>query len=352
MSTRRELLCRMGGGFASLALIDLLERDAHAASGNPLAAKAPHFPAKAKHAVFLFMNGAPSHIDTFDPKPALSKYNGTPYKGLLVVGSNDRPIGNLMQSPFEFRNYGRSGLPISSLFPHTSKFADDLCVIRSMYTDTAAHASGCLQMNTGNVVIGKPSMGSWLSYGLGSENESLPSFVVMTDPRGGPISGPSNWTAGYMPAAYQGTLFRSTGAPLLDLETPSNITDRTQRESLDLLKRLNERHLEAHPNESEMEARIHSYELAYRMQTTAADAVNLSKESEQTREMYTGSATSAQPTSDASASLPGDCSRRASASSSFIQAAGTSKTPGMATTTALAITLCTRAKPTSPLPRS
>ena len=286
MPTRRELLCKMGGGFASLALIDLLERDARAASGNPLAAKAPHFPAKAKHAVFLFMNGAPSHIDTFDPKPALSKYNGTPYKGLLVVGSNDRPIGNLMQSPFEFRNYGRSGLPISSLFPHTSKFADDLCVIRSMYTDTAAHASGCLQMNTGNVVIGKPSMGSWLSYGLGSENESLPSFVVMTDPRGGPISGPSNWTAGYMPAAYQGTLFRSTGAPLLDLETPSNITDRTQRESLDLLKRLNEKHLEAHPNESEMEARIHSYELAYRMQTTAADAVNLSKESEQTREMY------------------------------------------------------------------
>ena len=286
MSTRRELLCKMGGGFASLALIDLLSRDAHAANSNPLAARAPHFPAKAKHAVFLFMNGAPSHIDTFDPKPELSKYNGTPYKGPLVVGSNDRPIGNLMQSPFEFRNYGWSGLPISSLFPHTSKFADDLCVIRSMYTDTAAHASGCLQMNTGNVVIGKPSLGSWLSYGLGSENESLPSFVVMTDPRGGPISGPSNWTAGYMPAAYQGTLFRSTGAPLLDLETPPNITDRTQRGSLDLLKKLNEKHLETHPNESEMEARIHSYELAYRMQTTASDAVDLGYESDQTREMY------------------------------------------------------------------
>jgi hypothetical protein len=284
--TRRELLCKMGGGFASLALIDLLSRDAQATASNPLAAKAPHFPAKAKHAVFLFMNGAPSHIDTFDPKPALSKYNGTPYTGPLVVGSNNRPIGNLMQSPFEFRERGRSGLPISSLFPHTSKFADDLCVIRSMYTDTAAHASGCLQMNTGNVVIGKPSLGSWLSYGLGSENESLPSFVVMTDPRGGPISGPSNWTAGYMPAAYQGTLFRSTGAPLLDLETPSNATDRTQRASLDLLKKLNEQHLATHSNESEMEARIYSYELAYRMQTTASDAVDLGKESEQTREMY------------------------------------------------------------------
>ena len=209
-----------------------------------------------------------------------------PYQGKLVVGSNGRPIGNLMQSPFEFKKYGQSGLEISSLFPHTSKFADDLCVIRSMYTDTAAHASGCLQMNTGNVVIGKPSMGSWLSYGLGSENESLPGFVVMTDPRGGPISGPSNWTAGYMPAAFQGTLFRSTGAPLLDLTTPAGTSDRTQRDSLDLLKTLNEQHLETHPNELEMSARILSYELAYKMQTTAADVVDLGKESEQTREMY------------------------------------------------------------------
>ncbi len=280
------MLREAGGGFAILPLIDLLSRDAKAASINPLAPKAPHFPAKAKHVVFLFMNGAPSHIDTFDPKPELTKFNGQPYKGKLVVGSNGRPIGNLMQSPFEFKKYGQSGLEISSLFPHTSKFADDLCVIRSMYTDTAAHASGCLQMNTGNVVIGKPSMGSWLSYGLGSENESLPSFVVMTDPRGGPISGPSNWTAGYMPAAYQGTLFRSTGAPLLDLTTPAGTTARTQRDSLDLLKKLNEEHLEARPNESEMAARILSYELAYKMQTTAADVVDLGKESEQTREMY------------------------------------------------------------------
>jgi hypothetical protein len=284
--SRREMFVKFGGGFAVLPLIDLLSRDAKAASINPLAPKAPHFPAKAKHVVFLFMNGAPSHIDTFDPKPELTKYNGQPYKGKLVVGSNGRPIGNLMQSPFEFKKYGQSGLEISSLFPHTSKFADDLCIIRSMYTDTAAHASGCLQMNTGNVVIGKPCMGSWLSYGLGSENESLPGFVVMTDPRGGPISGPSNWTAGYMPAAYQGTLFRSTGAPLLDLTTPAGTSGRTQRESLDLLKKLNEQHLEAHPNESEMAARILSYELAYKMQTTAADVVDFGSESEQTREMY------------------------------------------------------------------
>jgi len=271
----------MGGGFANLALIDLLSREARAGGAKP-----PHFAAKAKHVVFLFMNGAPSHIDTFDPKPELAKYNGKPYKGPLVVGSNGRPVGNLMQSPFEFRKHGQSGLPISSLFPHTAKFADDLCVIRSMYTDTAAHASGCLQMNTGNVIMGKPSMGSWLSYGLGSENESLPGFVVMTDPRGGPISGPSNWTAGYMPAAFQGTLFRSTGAPLLDLETPAGTSDRTQRSSLDLLKQLNEKHLARHAGEQEMEARINSYELAYRMQTSATEAVDLGRESEATREMY------------------------------------------------------------------
>src|SRR6266403_1246402 len=250
-NTRREFL----SGFGSLALLDLLSRDARAASTSPLAAKPQHFPAKAKHCVFLFMNGAPSHIDTFDPKPALTRLNGTPYKGELTVGSNNRPIGRLMQSPFEFKKFGQSGLEISSLFPHTSKFADDLCVIRSMYTDTAAHASGCLQMNTGNILIGKPSLGSWLSYGLGTENDDLPSFVVMTDPRGGPISGASNWTAGFMPAAYQGTLFRAAGAPLLDLETPPGTTARTQRESLDLLKKLNQEHMQSRSNESELAAR-------------------------------------------------------------------------------------------------
>src|SRR5207237_552682 len=184
-----------------------------------------------------------SQVDTFDPKPALAKFHGSPYQGGTPVGSNGRPVGHLMRSPFPFKKHGQSGLEISSLFPHTSKFADDLCVLRSMYTDTAAHASGCLQMNTGSVLIGKPSLGAWLSYGLGTETDDLPSFVVMTDPRGGPISGASNWTAGFMPAAYQGTLFRSTGSPLLDLATPAGVGNRTQRESLDLLARLNREHL-------------------------------------------------------------------------------------------------------------
>jgi hypothetical protein len=232
------------------------------------------------------MNGGPSQVDTFDPKPALAKYDGQPYTGDAKVGSNGRPIGHLMRSPFEFKKHGASGLEISSLFPHTARHADDLCVIRSMHADTAAHASGCLQMNTGSIFIGKPSVGAWLSYGLGTSNQDLPSFVVMTDPRGGPIGSASNWSAGYMPAAYQGTLFRSVGSPLLDLATPEGTLDRTQRRSLDLLKGLNEEHLRLRPEDSELAARIESYELAFRMQTEAGEVVGLTRESAATLEMY------------------------------------------------------------------
>jgi hypothetical protein len=288
--SRRDFLWQVGGGFAGVALIDLLLRD-----GFPLLAgetkpsarpKEPHFKARAKKAVFLFMNGGPSHVDTFDPKPMLAKLHGTPYKGDATVGSNGRPIGHLMQSPFPFKKHGSSGLEISSLYPNVSRFADDLCVIRSLYTDTAAHASGCLQMNTGSVLIGKPSLGGWLSYGLGSLNDNLPTFVVMTDPRGGPISGPSNWTAGFMPAAHQGTLFRSQRTPLLDLATPPGVGPHTQRNSLDLLRDLNEMHRREHPGDSELSARIQSYELAYRMQTSAAEVVDLGHEDKKTRERY------------------------------------------------------------------
>jgi hypothetical protein len=275
---------RATGGFAGLALADLMATDALAAS--PLSEKRPHYSVKAKHCVFLFMNGGPSQVDTFDPKPALKKYHGMPYHGDAKVGSNGRAVGHLMQSPFEFKKHGQSGLEISSLFPHTAMHADDLCVIRSMHADTAAHASGCLQMNTGSIFIGKPCLGSWLNYGLGTANQDLPGFVVMTDPRGGPIGSASNWTAGYMPAAYQGTLFRSGGSPLLDLATPGGTSDRTQRRSLDLLKSLNEEHLKRHPEETELMARIESYELAYRMQTEAMSVVDLDSEDAATREMY------------------------------------------------------------------
>ncbi len=290
--TRRQFLWEAAGGFGGLALLDLLSRDgffeptAVAADQSPLTSKPSHFPARAKHVIFLFMNGAPSHVDTFDHKPALARYHGTAYAGKTRIGSNGRPVGHLMRSPFPFTKHGESGLEVSSLFPFTSQFADDLCVIRSMYTDTAAHASGCIQLNTGSVLLGKPSLGSWLSYGLGTENESLPSFVVMTDPRGGPIGGASNWSSGFMPAAYQGTLFRGRGSPLLDLATPDGVSPRTQRHTLDLLQDLNQEHRAARPEAAELAARIQTYELAYKMQVSAAEVVDLDREDASTRALY------------------------------------------------------------------
>ena len=286
--TRRAALRHAGAGFGMLALADLVARE-NSVSGALLASPpAPVLPKrkKATRVVFLFMNGGPSQVDTFDPKPLLKKFNGSPYTGEAKVGSNGRPIGHLMQTPFEFLPRGQSGLPISSLFPNTARFADDLCVIRSMFTDTAAHASGCLQMNTGSILIGKPSLGAWVNYGLGTLNDNRPSYVVMTDPRGGPIGSASNWTAGYMPAQFQGTLFRSTGVPLLDLATPEGVSEKAQRGTLDLLRSLNQFHMASHPAENELAARIESYELAYRMQTSALAAVDIELETAQTRERY------------------------------------------------------------------
>jgi hypothetical protein len=282
-----------------LALIDLLSREGvftpsasaaeklrpvKAPAGTPAPRTAHH--RGAKHCIFLFMNGAPSQVDTFDPKPALTKYNGSPYTGGVKVGSNNRPVGYLMQSPFRFHKQGASGLEISELFPHTARHADDLCVLRAMYTDTAAHSSGCLQMNTGSGLTGRPALGAWLSYGLGALSDNLPTFVVMTDPRGGPISGASNWSSGYMPAAYQGTLFRSFGSPLLDLATPPGVSEQTQRHALDLLQTLNAAHAAARPADHELAARIKSYELAYRMQASAAEAVDVEGEDRRTQDMY------------------------------------------------------------------
>ncbi len=277
MLSRRELLGTSAFSLASVALLDLLAREAGAK---------PHHEPKAKRAVFLFMNGGPSHVDTFDFKPALTKFHGTAYKGDTAVGSNGRAVGHLMQSPFPFKRFGKSGLEISSLYPNVARYADDLCVIKSMYTDTAAHASGCIQMNTGAVLLGKPALGAWLSYGLGNIADDLPSFVVMSDPRGGPIGGASNWSAGFMPARYQGTLFRGSGSPLLDLATPSGVSEKTQRDGLDLLAKLNGEHLKARPGETELAARVASYELAYKMQKSALEAVSLAKESEKTKAMY------------------------------------------------------------------
>jgi hypothetical protein len=294
--TRREFLWETGAGFTGLALVDLLSRDGFfqkLQAGQQeqklqglLAPKEPHFKPRATRCVFFFMNGGPSQVDTFDPKPLLEKYHDTKYAGEVTVGSNGRPIGYLMKSPFPFKQHGESGLPISSLYPQLSSHADDLCVIRSMYTDTAAHASGCIQMNTGKVTIGSPSLGSWTNYGLGTINQDLPGYVVMIDPRGGPIGSASNWSSGYIPAAYQGTHFRSGRSPLLNLENPVGVSTRGQRRSLDLLTRLNQEHRRMRKQESELEARIESYELSFRMQSTARDVVDLARETKQTHARY------------------------------------------------------------------
>ncbi len=286
--SRRAFLQRAGAGFGGLALTFLLAEEAmaQAAAKDPLAPKRPMFPAKAKSVIFLFMYGGPSQMDTFDPKPDLIKYDGMPLTGKGEIRTFFGQPGKLMRSPFAFKKHGKAGIEVSELFPHLAQRVDDLCFLRSLYGDSNNHAPALFQMNTGSILQGSPSIGSWITYGLGTENQSLPAFVVMLDPRGGPIGGAPNWSAGYMPAAYQGTVFRASGAPILDLSPPEDVTPETQRSSLDLLGQLNAEHLRQRPADTELEARIAAYELAYRMQKVAPEVVDLSKESAETRALY------------------------------------------------------------------
>jgi hypothetical protein len=280
--SRRELLNRCGGGIAGLAMSNLLQ----GASVNPMSPKAPHFPAKAKAVISIFCYGGVSQVDTFDPKPELRKRAGEAMSGKgNVVVSQGHP-GGLLPSPWEFKKYGQCGMDVSSLFPHVGGMADEISFIRSMYCISNDHAPALFQMNTGFILTGHPSMGSWITYGLGSENENLPSFVVFTDWRGGPIGGAPNWGNGFMPAAYQGTPFRSSGDPIVDLRPPSEMTPDRQRTWLDLLGKLNEEHLARNPDDNEFTARIAAHELAYRMQTHAVKAVGLEQESEATQKLY------------------------------------------------------------------
>ena len=292
--TRRELVWQMGGGFAGLALTSMLNQDGffgrHATAGDRtvnIAQPQPHFTAKAKSCIFLMMNGAPSQVDTFDYKPSLQKYAGQPLpEGKAFTNSGGRKVGFLTPAFRRFRPGGESGLVISDYFPNVRRHADKLAVIRSCHTDSHAHGSALVAMNTGKTFIGRPSLGSWCVYGLGTENESLPGYVVILDKRGGPIGGQPNWSSGFMSAAHQGTLFRPVGDPILDLRGPDHVTRQAQREQLDLLASLNEQHLAARPGGAELAARIGSYELAFRMQTEAPEAVDLSQETAETLAMY------------------------------------------------------------------
>jgi hypothetical protein len=293
--TRRELVWQMGGGFAGLALASLLQADGffarHAAaapgSASPLAPRPGHHAARARACIFLMMNGGPSQVDTFDPKPALAKYAGQPLPAdKKYINSGGRAVGFLAPAAREFRPGGQSGLPISDFFPRLREHADKLAVIRSCHTDSHAHGSALVAMNTGSILIGRPSLGSWSVYGLGTENQNLPGYVVVLDRRGGPISGQPNWSSGFMPASYQGTLFRPVGQPILDLHGPAHVDRAAQRAQLDLLGRLNAEHLAARPGGEELAARIESYELAFRMQAEAPEAVDLAQEDQRTLTAY------------------------------------------------------------------
>ena len=292
--TRREFLWQAGGGFVGTALTAMLSRDGffqHAAAAevrtSPLSPKPPHFAARAKSCIVLFNYGGVSQVDTWDPKPELTKRHGEPIPHL----DNDplfksRNPGTLLASSRQFTKAGQSGIDVSDLFPHVAGCVDDLAVIRSTYADSFAHGSGLLQMNTGFVRQGYPSLGSWVSYGLGSPNENLPAYVVMLDQRGGPIGGAPNWGAGFMPADFQGTLFRTAGDPLIDLRPPEGISAEQQRNQLALLRQLGELHQETLPRQSELAARIETYELAFRMQSHAPEAVDLAEETAATHQQY------------------------------------------------------------------
>ena len=292
--TRRESLWNMGAGFAGTAMTGLLASDgffnrlhAEETNANPLAPRDGQFVGRAKACIFLMMNGAPSQVDTFDYKPELVKYAGKQMpEGKRFINSGGRKIGYLTPNWRRFLPGGDSGLLISDYFPNVRKHADKLAVINSCHTDSHAHGSALVAMNTGKTFIGRPSLGSWCTYGLGTENESLPGYVVMMDKRGGPISGQPNWGSGFMPSTFSGTLFRPTGTPILDLKGPSHVTQNAQREQLDLLAQLNQRHLDQRPGGAELAARMKTYELAYRMQSQAPEAVDVSSESEATLKMY------------------------------------------------------------------
>lgn len=283
--SRRDFLMRSGMGFGALALTGLLEGSTPA---NPLAPKTPPLPARAKSVIYLFMHGGVSHVDTFDPKPALVKRAGQPvppgFGDGLKVQRIDMTKALVFPSPWKFRPCGKSGIEVSELFQHIPKHVDDMAIVRSCYGDAFDHAPAMYLRSTGSQFPGRPCLGSWVVYGLGSENQNLPAFVVMSD--GAMKSGPQAYGAGFLPALYQGTVFHSGEHPVLDLASPSGITSKAQRATIDFINEVDQYQLASRPGDSELEARIASYELAYRMQSTAPEAVDTGKESDATKKLY------------------------------------------------------------------
>ena len=291
---RRGFLAHTATGLGGIALAHLLGRGRALGApirpeinpANPNATRPAHFPPRAKRVLMIFCSGGVSQMDTFDPKPALTKYAGQPLPGKGDVVVRQGHPGPLMPSPFQFQKYGQGGLEISELFPNVAKHADSLAVIRSLKGRSNDHVMAHYELSSGTIRMGWPSVGSWVTYGLGSENQNLPGFVVIYDARGGPFGGPSNWSAGYMPAAYQGTIFRSAGDPIFDLKPPQGVAEEQMKGRLALLEQLNKMDLEKNPGNSELAARISAYELAFRMQGCAPEAVNVESESDATKKLY------------------------------------------------------------------
>ncbi|MSR51067.1 MAG: sulfatase [Planctomycetaceae bacterium] len=286
--SRREALLRSGTGFGSLALAGLMSNESNAEVGkmDPLAPKQAHYPSKAKHVVHLFMNGGPSQVDTFDPKPMLDKYHGKPLPETNL--RTERKTGAAMRSPFKFKKHGKSGIEVSELFENTAMHVDDMCIIRSMHADVPNHEPSLMLMNCGDGRLPRPSFGSWVTYGLGSENKNLPGFVVMC-PGGYPIVTTQNWRSSFLPGVYQGTYLDTKNSDpdkLVAFIRNSEMPVARQRKQLDLVRLLNEENLASRNFDPQLESRIRTFELAFRMQSEATDAFDLTKETKSIRELY------------------------------------------------------------------
>jgi Protein of unknown function (DUF1501) len=293
--SRRRFLARNAMGVGSVALAWMLREERLLGTPANIPRQTPSFDLKqknpartprAKAMISLFMHGGPSHIDLFDPKPELTRRSGEDYAGEVTFSFVDRASKKLFGSPWQFRKCGESGIEVSELLPHFARIVDDVTVIRSMHTDINGHEPSIWAMNTGRAQPGRPALGSWLTYGLGAESQSLPAYVVLTDPGGHPVDGVRNWSNGFMPPLFQGTVVRSAEPRILNLDPPAHLKGAVQEQNLAFLARLNREHLERHPGEADLEARIASYELAARMQTAAKDALDLSGESEATKRLY------------------------------------------------------------------
>lgn len=297
---RRAFLTRSAVGVGGLALSHLLARESARAQERNAVARAgavpgrgagafaldtPHHPPRAKSVILLFQNGGPSQMDLFDPKPILNARSGQPYPGKVEAHFHTQ-VRNLLGSPFKFQKYGQCGMELSELLPHVGAQADHLTLVRSMKTDSVDHEQALRLIHSGSAVIPKASWGSWVVYGLGTEREELPAFVVLTDPGGLPIDGTKNWSSGFLPAACQGTEFRSNGSPVLHLTTPGDVTAQARRNQLDFLETFNSQHRRRHPERTELTARIANFELAARMQLAAPAALDIERETEATRRLY------------------------------------------------------------------